>query len=130
MRLELEKTQYKRLYNKKCELHLRLGKFEEVVETYDQAIILDPQIAIYYETKGRALLALNRFGEALAAYENCIKLSTDADPYQFYGKGQALVGLERYEEALVAFDEAIRLSGDSPDPQLYHDKGVVYKLLS
>ena len=130
IRLDPDETLDKRLYHKKGELLLRLGKFEEVVATYEQAIILDPQIAIYHENKGRALLALKRFEEALAAYENCIKLGTDADPYQFYGKGQALVGLERYEEALVAFDEAIRLSGDSPDPQLYHDKGVVYNLLS
>ena len=120
----------KPLYSKKGEILHRLGRFEEAVTIYKQAIVLNPQIAVYHQNKANALLVLKRFEEALAAYENCIRLSTDANPYQFHGKGQALFGLERYEEALVAFNEAIRLSGDNPDPQFFHNKGVVYKLLS
>ena len=83
-----------------------------------------------YQKKGELLLALKRYEEALASYEQAIGLSTDHDPYCYCGQGQALVGLGRYEQALVAYDQAIRLTLSDPNPQFYHEKGLVYEHLA
>ena len=57
---------------------------------------------------GHALYGLKRYEEALAAFEQAIRL----DPNYvsaYYTKGEALRKLERYEEAITAYDQAICL---------------------
>nr|QNO43661.1 cell division coordinator CpoB [Methanosarcinales archaeon ANME-2c ERB4] len=71
--------------------------------------------------KGLALADLDRYEEALKAFEKAIKLKPDAS-YAWYSKGRALADLDRYEEALKAFEKTIELKPDDADA--WHSKGV------
>ncbi len=71
--------------------------------------------------EGNTLRGLKRYQEALAAYEQAIRLDPNYAP-AYKGKGNALHDLKRYQEALVAYEQAIHL-----DPNLalaYNNKGV------
>jgi tetratricopeptide (TPR) repeat protein len=77
--------------------------------------------------EGQAHYGAMRYNEALAAYEQTIRLDPNfAGGY--YNKGLALKVLMRYEEALAAFDQAIRLAPNVP--QAYHEKGTILDTLS
>jgi serine/threonine protein kinase len=70
--------------------------------------------------EGIQLYSLGRYREALAAFEQALRL----DPHfaaALFAKGNALYFLERYEDALLAFEQAIRL--DPHDAALRNNKG-------
>jgi tetratricopeptide (TPR) repeat protein len=72
--------------------------------------------------EGSLLLNLKRYAEALAAYEQAIRLDPNhAAAYR--EKGYALSRLKRYAEALAAYEQAIRL--DPNDAVAYANKGGV-----
>ncbi len=72
-------------------------------------------------TEGNTLADLNRYEEALGAYEHAIRLSPNlASAYS--NKGSVLNKLTRYEEALAASELAIHL--DPNDAAAYHTKGI------
>jgi len=71
--------------------------------------------------EGNALRNLKRSQEALAAYEQAIRLDPN-DIYAYRGKGWSLYYLQRYEEALSAFDQAIRL--DPNNAYAYRGRGM------
>ena len=62
--------------------------------------------------EGFTLNALKRYEEALAAYEQAIRLNPN-DANAYHGKGVALSGLKRYEEAGQAFTKADKLGFES-----------------
>ena len=58
--------------------------------------------------KGDELIKLERYKEAIAAYEKAIEI--EPNYYQtWYNKGIALSDLVRYEEAIYAFDQALEI---------------------
>jgi len=71
--------------------------------------------------EGNALEDLKRYDEALAAYEQAIRLDPNY-ALAYNNTGNALEDLKRYEEALAAYDQAIRLN---PNYALaYNNKGL------
>jgi tetratricopeptide (TPR) repeat protein len=76
--------------------------------------------------EGNALWYLKRNEEALAAYEQAIRLDPNyANAYN--GKGDALGDLKRNEEALAAYEQAIRL--DPNYALAYNNKGLALQRL-
>jgi serine/threonine protein kinase len=71
--------------------------------------------------EGLALGKLNRYEEALVAYEQAIRLNPN-DAGAYYYKGVALGELKRYEEELVAYEHALRLNPNYANT--YYNKGV------
>src|SRR5206468_1444310 len=65
----------------------------------NQTIGSDLGIADYYAGKGKVQHALKRYEEALAAYEQAVRLDPETADY-YAGKGKVLHALKRYEEAL------------------------------
>jgi tetratricopeptide (TPR) repeat protein len=65
-----------------------------------------------------------RYEDALAAYEQAIKLDPD-DAERYSEQGQALLELERYEEALAAFQRSLEL--DPLDHTVHYYKGVALR---
>jgi len=71
---------------------------------------------------GDALYGLKRYAEALAAFDQALRLDPNL-VLAYLGKGFALLHLERYAEVLAAYEQALRL-----DPNLvlaYLGKGFV-----
>ncbi len=76
--------------------------------------------------KGDVLVDLERYEEALSAYEKAIQL----DPHYssaFKGKGNALYELKRYKEALTAYDRSIQLN--PKDAETFIRKGETLELI-
>ena len=74
--------------------------------------------------EGNTLSDLKRYEEALAAYEQAIRLDPNSAS-AYTGKGNALSDLKHYEEALAAYDQAIRL--DPNFTYAYNGKGLVFR---
>jgi tetratricopeptide (TPR) repeat protein len=84
------------------------GKYEEALEKYDQALALEPNLAMAWVGKGMAHNALEDYSEALDAFEMAISINPGYAK-AWYGKGVALYGLGRYEESIEAFDKALEI---------------------
>lgn len=99
--------------NRPHQLHQDLIQLQRVLAKFNDASAL--------LNLGLALQDLKRFDEALAAYEQVIRLDpTDAIAYNRIGN--ALGDLKRYDEALTVFEQAIRL--DPNDGRFWHGKGL------
>lgn len=98
----------------------RLGKYNEAIKAYDEAISLDPEYVNAWYAKGNNLNNLGRYNEAIEAYDGAIRLDPKYEN-AWYGKGVNLKKLERYDEAIKAYDEAIRL--DPKDAKAWCAKG-------
>jgi tetratricopeptide (TPR) repeat protein len=61
--------------------------------------------------QGSTLFELQRYQDALAAYQQAVSISPDFAP-GWSGQGKALNQLKKYEEALAAYDEAIQIQPD------------------
>jgi serine/threonine protein kinase len=97
----------------------RLQKYDEALFAFEQAIHLDPNLALAYY-KDLVLYALKRHEEALAAFEQSIRLDPN-NALAYHGKGIVLIELKRHEDALVALEQAIRL--DPNYAGAYYNKG-------
>jgi tetratricopeptide (TPR) repeat protein len=89
-----------------------LGRDEEAIEAYQQAISIDPKYPYPYNGLGNALSELGRDEEAIGRYQQAISIDPKyAVPYN--GLGNALSYLGRNEEAIEAFQQFIELwNGD------------------
>ena len=95
--------------------------YQEALEAYKQAILLDHNEALAYSGKSEALYRLERPKEALDASNQAISLNPDlAEAWK--NKGNALSGLKRDEEALTAYDQALRL--DPTYALAWRNKGI------
>lgn len=101
---------------------IKVGKFEESIKYFDNAISKDSRNPDGYYHKGIALLNLGNFQEAKHCFEKAI--SNKPDMYDAYNqKGIALLKLGDYENALISFDNVIKLKKDFA--LAYNNKGIV-----
>ncbi len=67
--------------------------------------------AIALSQQGSTLFELQRYQDALAAYQEAVNISPDYVP-GWSGQGKTLSELKKYEEALTAYDQAIQIQPD------------------
>ncbi|WP_414528278.1 tetratricopeptide repeat protein [Nodularia chucula] len=67
--------------------------------------------AIALSEKGSTLFALQRYQDALAAYQEAVSISPDFVT-GWNGQGKTLTELKKYEDALAAYDQAIQIQPD------------------
>jgi len=103
--------------------------YEEALKIFDKAIYLfstksdDPDVTWgLYLMKGLTLSKLDRFREALIAYEECIKIDKK-DPESWSGKADALHDLGKHKEALSAIEKSIQFSDKEDLADYLYDKG-------
>ena len=95
-----------------------LGRLEEAVDDYTDAIDRDPHYAPYYFDRAGVLHRLGRDQEAIADYDTAIRMSPPiAEAY--YNRGDVRVGLGDVEGALADFSYALELSPGFVDAHLY-----------
>ena len=101
------------------ELHQQ-GRFEEAIQDYNEAILLDPQRVEAFNNRGRAYLNIDQAGKAIEDVDQVLRLDPQlAEAY--YNRGLAYSKLGQAEKADADFDQAIRL-----DPEL--ERSIVGKL--
>lgn len=108
-------------------IFLERKDYQEALEAYKQAILIDHNDALAYSGRSGALYGLERFKEALDASNQAISLNSNlAEAWN--NKGAALYHLERYKDALIAYEQAIHL--DPNDSIFWHNKGVAFRGLN
>jgi tetratricopeptide (TPR) repeat protein len=86
-----------------------LGRYEEAVASYDQALKFKPDKDSAWYNRGNALGNLGRYEEAVASFDQALKIKPDDDS-AWNNRGNALGNLGRYEEAVASFDQALKLN--------------------
>ena len=84
------------------------GRFEEALTAYERAIVLAPQNANYWNSKGLSLHNLKRNTDALVALEQALKLDPKLAA-AWTNKGAVFNELKRHDDALAAYTQAVKL---------------------
>ena len=103
-----------------------MGRTEEAVSSYDEAIVADPGHALAHLDRGVALAGMGRAEEAVASYDEAIRLDPSL-ARAHHSRANALAALGRTDESLGAYDAAIGLGGTVAG--VHTDKGVLYASL-
>jgi tetratricopeptide (TPR) repeat protein len=83
------------------------GEYDDALDAFDEAIDDEEDEPAGYVGKGLVLSAMERYDEAVAAFDMAVKLKPDANTFNL--KGINLAALGRFEEAVSAYDKAIEL---------------------
>ena len=93
------------------------GKVDAAIEVLTQLAKSKPDLAIVQITLGDTLRGLERYEEAVAAYNAAIDILGPAEEGQwfvYYTRGIALERLKRWDEAETDFRLALKLNPDQP----------------
>lgn len=96
------------LVNRGCSLKA-LGKIEDAIKCFDQALVLEPRHAIALVNKGNALSSLGRAAESLAMYEAAIH----SDPRCESAWLNRAIHFQRernHQRAIRSFDKLLKLN--------------------
>ncbi|MBN1324191.1 MAG: tetratricopeptide repeat protein [Methanotrichaceae archaeon] len=105
------------------------GSYEEAIEAYDKAILIDPENGIFWINKANSLGRLNRTDEAIEAYQKALDITNNTlktDPQNCIAwseKGLLLHNVGNFEEAVRAFDNATDI--DPEYEMAWMMKGVI-----
>src|SRR5450830_1227784 len=83
-----------------------LGRYEEAILCYDQALELDPRHVNAWSNKGNSLQNLGRYEEAIHCYDKALELDP-RDAGAWTNKGSSLHSLGRNEEALRCYNQTL-----------------------
>ncbi len=91
-----------------------LGRHEEALAAFDQAIALNPDSTDAHMGKGDTLRNLRRLDEALACYDRAISLAPEK-PFQYGTRGSLRGEMGLVDEALEDFDRSLNIiaAGDT-----------------
>jgi len=85
------------------------GKCDEAVQSFNEAIEINPQNADAWYNKGRALGINCKLDDAIQAFDKAIEINPQL-AQAWYNKGNVLMGLGDYDGAIKAYDESHKLS--------------------
>jgi tetratricopeptide (TPR) repeat protein len=94
----------------------RLGRVQEAIGQYDQALQLKPDYAWAHYNLGVTLARLGRVPEAVDHYEQALRTRPDY-AWAHFSLGEALVRLGRVPEGIEQYQEALRISPENADAQ-------------
>ncbi len=86
-----------------------LGRTDEAIAAYQQAIALYSSDAEIYSGLGDLYFGVNRYPEAISVYQQALKLQRNY-PRVWFNMADACMIVGRYDEALGAYQEVLQLS--------------------
>ena len=105
-------------HNNVPEFHANLGHalhqeglLDESIASFDLAISLSPNIALYFAKRGIAQLEKKYLDTAINSFDQAIRLNPQ-DSKSFYYRGIAQLEKKYFEAAINSFDQAVNLNGD------------------
>jgi tetratricopeptide (TPR) repeat protein len=102
------------------------GKFEDALNSYNQAIEADPSNSNAWSSKGNALADLGEYNQSLTAHNKAVELDPQS-AFAWVNKGFVLHKLGKLDEALESFDKSIEI--DSNIQMAWNNKGYLLELL-
>lgn len=100
---------------------LRLGKLEEALVIFQEALELEPDNAIIYLGKGLVLQHKEQFNESLTLFDKAIELEPKYAA-AYLNKANSLLALKREEAAIQYYDKAYKL--DKELKHIFYNKAV------
>jgi tetratricopeptide (TPR) repeat protein len=100
-----------------------MHRYEESLDAYNNAIMIDGSEPIYHIEKGNVLLKLMLYSDALISHDHAINLN-DSNPNSHFARANTLYFLDRYQEALEEYDICINL--DDKFEVAYYNQAVLY----
>lgn len=100
-----------------------LGKNDEAIDSYKQAIQLAPEQIFVWNNLGNLCLKINRNDEALIAFQKAIE-HNPGDPVAWNGLGDVYSRREYLDDAIAAYRKSIEVSPLLPHP--WNGLGEVY----
>jgi tetratricopeptide (TPR) repeat protein len=97
-----------------AQVYVMLGRLEEGLQCYQNAISMDPFYSEYLVESGNILQQLGRFDEATDYYEKAIKCSPPY-PEVYLGKAICHARQEQWLDALTCAGISLDLNPDQPD---------------
>ncbi len=88
---------------------LKKGLYEEAINEFEEAIILDPRISGLYNNLGIAYTAVGRHDEAIAVLEQAISLKPERADYH-NNLGAAYLKKEQCKKAVEQFQRALNIN--------------------
>ena len=82
-----------------------LGQLERAIQDLDEAIRLDPQLAMSYANRGLAYGNLGQYQQAIQDYSEAIRL--DPQPSLYYNRGTAYFHLGQHQRVIKDLDKVI-----------------------
>ena len=98
-----------RFWNNKGGSLATLGRHEEAIGCYDQALAIEPQNAALWNNKGVALDDLGRHEEALRCFDQALAIDP-RDTMTWNNKGVSLAALGRFAQATSCFEQALAIN--------------------
>jgi len=105
------------------------GDHEGALADAKKGMLLDSQhTGMYFRRIGSAYQGLKRFGEAIKAYNEAIRLNSDRDEGTIYNRGMCYSEMKEYAPALADFDRCLELDPDWA--WAFSERGKVYLQLN
>ena len=90
----------------------------------DRAFAVDPDIVSVLSNRGKILLRLKRFDEAVASFNRSLALN-QSQPDALCFRGDAFAELGRHDAAFSDYQRALQIAPDSPDAHLKRGNAFV-----
>ena len=98
-------------FNNRGNALLDLKRPEQALDSYDQALAINPDFAEALNNRGVALFNLKRPEQALGSYERALAIRPDYAE-ALNNCGNVLRDLKRYEDALACYERALAIKPD------------------
>jgi tetratricopeptide (TPR) repeat protein len=95
----------------------KLGYHDRAVLCYNEAIKVNPKVAVAYQNRGTAYLHLNRYAESLRDLNQAISMPRQASlsiVTVYIDRGRAYAGLHRWKESFADFDYVMSMQTTNP----------------
>ena len=112
------------IYNRAC-LLLKLGRTEDAIGCFGEAIAVKPDYVEALTNRGGALMQLQRYAEAKADFDAAL-MRAPALAQVWNNAGSASTKLRRFDEALERLDKALALRPDYAEA--WRNRGLVFLL--
>ena len=86
----------------------QIGEVEGALDFLREAVMLEPNNAVFHYHHGLAFHKLQKFDAAIASYDRAIEADPDAADAHM-NRGNACAALKQYEAAIISYDKAAAL---------------------
>jgi len=92
-------------YQGKSYALIQLNRYEDAVQTLDEALKIYPKDFMLWNNKGYALYNLGKYGDALTSYDMALSIEQNYTP-SLINKGDTLYKMGRFTDAVDAYSKA------------------------